>query len=64
MFKWKRVVLMSAVTRRRLLAVKRAFELCYGHRMSSDELMFKLIACVEEAEPAVWDEYCREFDKK
>lgn len=39
--------------------VRLAFESCYLQRLTNEELMHKLIACIEDAEPAVWEAYCR-----
>lgn len=39
--------------------VRLAFEANYMKRLTNEELMAKLIACIEEAEPAVWETYCK-----
>lgn len=38
--------------------VQLAFESAYMRRMTRDELVQKLIDCIEDAEPAVWENYC------
>lgn len=44
--------------------VRLAFEATYIRRFTNEELMDKLVACVEEAEPAVWETYCRIVAKR
>lgn len=44
--------------------VRLAFEANYMKRLTNEELMAKLIACIEDAEPAVWETYCRILSKK
>lgn len=44
--------------------VRLAFESCYMQRLTNEELVGKLIACIEDAEPAVWEAYCRIVDKR
>lgn len=39
--------------------VRLAFEANYMKRLTNEELMSKLIACIEDAEPAVWETYCK-----
>lgn len=39
--------------------VRLAFEANYMKRLTNEELMAKLIACIEDAEPAVWETYCK-----
>lgn len=39
--------------------VRLAFESCYLRRFTNEDLMHKLIACIEDAEPAVWETYCK-----
>lgn len=38
--------------------LRTAFESCYLHRFTFDDFMEKLRACVEDADPAVWEKYC------
>ena len=44
--------------------VKLAFEASYLERMTMDALMDRLVACLEEAEPSVWDNLCAIQQKK
>lgn len=44
--------------------VRLAFEANYMRRLTNEELMSKLIACIEDAEPAVWETYCRIVSKR
>lgn len=39
--------------------VRLAFEANYMKRFTNEELIDKLIACIEDAEPAVWETYCK-----
>lgn len=39
--------------------VRLAFEANYMKRLTNEELIDKLIACIEDAEPAVWETYCK-----
>lgn len=50
---------VSRETRERLAALSDAFGKCYGHRVGLDELVARLEACVEDGDPAVWEEYCK-----
>ena len=44
--------------------VRLAFEANYMTRLTNDELMAKLVACIEDAEPAVWETYCKIVSKR
>lgn len=48
----------------KLSDVQLAFESAYMKRMTKDELVQKLIDCIEDAEPAVWETYCQIQEKK
>ena len=43
---------------------KLAFESSYMRRFTFDEFIRKLVACVEDAEPAVWEALCLILNKK
>lgn len=43
---------------------KLAFESSYMQRFTFDEFARRLVACVEEAEPAVWEHLCLILDRK
>ena len=51
-------------TLEKLSDVQLAFESTYLKRMTKDEFVLKLIDCIEDAEPAVWQNYCAIADKK
>lgn len=55
---------VKADTLETLQDVKLAFESAYLSRMTNDELVGKLVACIEDAEPAVWESYCLIRQKK
>ena len=44
--------------------VRLAFEANYMKRLTNEELMAKLIACIEDAEPSVWETYCKIVSKR
>ncbi len=44
--------------------VKLAFESSYLQRFTYDEFVRKLVECIEDAEPAVWETYCQVVEKK
>ena len=48
----------------KLSDVQLAFESAYMKRMTKDELIEKLVACLEDGDPAVWEGYCMIRDKK
>ena len=48
----------------KLSDVKLAFEVCYVKRMTNDEMVSRLIACIEDAEPGVWETYLEIARKK
>ena len=48
----------------KLSDVQLAFESTYMKRMTKDEFVQKLIDCIEDAEPIVWQNYCAIADKK
>ena len=48
----------------KLKDVRLAFEANYMQRITNGRLIDMLIACLEDAEPAVWEAYCKIVDKK
>lgn len=50
---------LGEATLERLKDMRLAFESSYMERMTNDLFIERLIACVEEAEPAVWENYCK-----
>lgn len=48
----------------KLSGVQLAFESAYMKRMTKDEFVLKMIDCIKDAEPAVWQNYCAIADKK
>lgn len=44
--------------------VRLAFEANYMKRLTNEEFIEKLIACIDDAEPAVWETYCRIVQKR
>ncbi len=44
--------------------VRLAFEANFMKRFTNEELIDKLIACIEDAEPAVWETYCKIVSKR
>lgn len=50
---------VKPVTLDALQDVKLAFESVYLRRFTNDELVKKLVECIEDAEPAVWESYCK-----
>ena len=51
-------------TLEKLRDVKLAFETSYLVRVTNDDLIRKLIGCIEDAEPAVWENLCLIREKK
>lgn len=48
----------------KLKDIRFAFESSYLERITNDELIARLISCVEAADPAVWENYCLIEQKK
>ena len=44
--------------------IRFAFEACYLEKLSNDQLVQKLIDCIEDGDPGVWENYCRIREKK
>lgn len=44
--------------------VRLAFEANCMKRLTNEELIVKLIACIKDAEPAVWETYCKIVQKR
>ena len=47
-----------------LRELKEAYEMTYGMKMTYDEFVRKLVACVEDGDVAVWDLYCLRQQQK
>lgn len=48
----------------KLADVQLAFESTYMVRLTKDELIQKLIDCIEDAEPGVWESYAMILERK
>lgn len=57
-------VRLKAETLGRLRELKGSYELTYGKKMSYDEFMSRLMACVEDGDLAVWELYCLRQQQK
>lgn len=57
-------VRLKAETLGRLRELKESYELTYGKKMSYDEFMSRLMACVEDGDLAVWELYCLRQQQK
>ena len=47
-----------------LKELKEAYEMTYGMKMTYDEFVRKLVACVEDGDVAVWELYCLRRQQK
>ena len=54
-----RTLKLKPETLERLQDLKLAFEMSYCEPMYNDAFVQKLIASVEDGEPAVWEYYCK-----
>ena len=53
-----RALRLKQETLRKLKDIRFAFESSYLERITNDELIARLISCVEAGDPSVWENYC------